>query len=78
VHTYNPSYFKGKYQEDHSLKPTQPNTFQDPFSKITTKNRASGVAQVVKCLPSMQVSPELKPQYHKKKKKRKKKKSPVT
>jgi hypothetical protein len=33
AHAYNPSYSGGRDQEDHSLKPAQANSSQDPISK---------------------------------------------
>jgi hypothetical protein len=33
AHCYNPSYSGGRDQEDHSLKPAQANSLQDPISK---------------------------------------------
>jgi hypothetical protein len=35
VHTCNPSYSGGRDQEDHSSKPVQENSLQDPSSKKT-------------------------------------------
>jgi hypothetical protein len=52
THAYNPSYSKGRDQEDCSLKSAQGSSLQDPISKIPNTKRASGVAQVVECLPS--------------------------
>jgi hypothetical protein len=34
AHTCNPSYSGGRDQEDHSSKPAQANSSQDPISKI--------------------------------------------
>jgi hypothetical protein len=46
THTYNPSYSGGRDQEDHSSKPPQANSLQDPISKNPmTKNWAGGVAK---------------------------------
>jgi hypothetical protein len=53
AHACNPSYSGGTDQEDHSSKPAQANSSQDP-----TQKRAGGVAQGV--------GPELKPQKSKK------------
>jgi hypothetical protein len=61
AHAYNPSYSGGIDQEDHSSKPAQANSSQDPISKKPSQKITGGVAQGV--------GPEFKPQYHKKKKK---------
>jgi hypothetical protein len=55
AHTCNPSYSRGRDQEDHSLKPVWANSSQDTISKNTITKRAGGVAQGV--------GPEFKPQY---------------
>jgi hypothetical protein len=61
AHTYNPSFSGGRDQEDHSSKPTQTNSLQDPtWKKNTSQKRTGGVAQGV--------GPEFKLQYHKKRK----------
>jgi hypothetical protein len=53
AYTYNPSYSGGRDQEDHCSKPAWANSLRDPISKIpNTKNRPSGVRQVVECLTS--------------------------
>jgi hypothetical protein len=52
AHACNSSYSGGKDQENHSSKSAQGNNLQDPISKILTQQRAGGVAQVVKHLPS--------------------------
>jgi hypothetical protein len=53
AHTYNPSYLGGRAQEDHSSKPAQADSFQDPISKISnTKQGWWRNSQVVKHLPS--------------------------
>jgi hypothetical protein len=57
AHTCNPSYSRGRDQEDHGSKPAQANSLRDPISKKTHhKKRAEEVAQGV--------GPEFKPQYH--------------
>jgi hypothetical protein len=38
---------RGRDQEDHSLKPAQENSSQDPISKNSSQKRAGGVAQGV-------------------------------
>jgi hypothetical protein len=58
AHTCNPSNTAERDQENHSSKPTQVNSSQDPISKkIHHKKRAGGVAQ--------DLGPEFKPQYYK-------------
>jgi hypothetical protein len=53
AHTCNPSYLGGRAQEDHSSKPAQADSFQDPISKISnTKQGWWRNSQVVKHLPS--------------------------
>jgi hypothetical protein len=47
AHACNPSYLRGRDQEDWSLKPSQNNS-----QKYPTQKRTGGVAQVVECLPS--------------------------
>jgi hypothetical protein len=47
THTCNPSYSEGRDQEDHSLKPAQKNSSQDPIfkkPKNPSQNRTGGVA----------------------------------
>jgi hypothetical protein len=62
AHTYNPSCSGSRNQEDHSSKPAQENSLQDPILKNPiSKNWASRVAQGE--------GPEFKPQYHTQKKK---------
>jgi hypothetical protein len=60
AHACNPSYSGGRDQEDHSLKPAQANSAQEPISKNPSQKRAGGVTQGE--------GPEFKPQYHQKKK----------
>jgi hypothetical protein len=49
AHTCNLSYSGGKDKEDHSLRPTQATSLQDPIlEKIHHKKRAAGVAQGVR------------------------------
>jgi hypothetical protein len=61
AHAYNPSYSGGRDQEDHSLKPAQANSSQNPILKIPNGiKKAGGIAQ--------DVGPKFKPWYHKKKK----------
>jgi hypothetical protein len=62
AHTYNPSYSRGRDQEDHSSKPAQANS-----SKILSRKNPLHKK-------GWWSGPEFKPQYHKKKKKKKKKK----
>jgi hypothetical protein len=50
AHTCHPSYSGGRDQEDHSLKPPQPNSWRDPYlekkkKKKSQKIRAVGVVQ---------------------------------
>jgi hypothetical protein len=52
AHAYNPTYSGDSNQEDHSLKPAQANSSQDPILKNPSPNRAGRVTQVVECLPS--------------------------
>jgi hypothetical protein len=61
AHAYNPSYSRGRDQEDHSSKPAQANSSWDLLSwKNPSQKRAGGVAQ--------SIGPEFEPQYHKRKK----------
>jgi hypothetical protein len=60
AHVCNPSYLRGREQEDHSSKPARANSSRDPILKNPTRKRADEVAQGI--------GPEFKPQYHKKKK----------
>jgi hypothetical protein len=62
AHAYNPSYSGGRDQENHSSKPAQANSSQDPILKIPNTKMAGGVAQ--------SVGSEFKPQYHQKNKHR--------
>jgi hypothetical protein len=63
AHTCNHSYLGGRDHEDHSSKPAQANSSQDPiWKKIPSQERAGGVAQGV--------GPEFKPQYCERKKKK--------
>jgi hypothetical protein len=59
--TCNPSYSGSRDQKDHSSKPAEENSSQDPIWKksITTTKRTGGVTQGV--------GPEFKPQHCKKK-----------
>jgi hypothetical protein len=43
AHTYNPSYSGGRDQEDHSSKPAQANSSQDPISKKGGRGVAQGI-----------------------------------
>jgi hypothetical protein len=63
AHVFNPSYSRGRDQEDYGSKSTQANSSRDPISKNSLQKRAQGVG------------PEFKSQYYKKRKKEKKKKS---
>jgi hypothetical protein len=47
AHAYNPCYSGGKDQEDHSSKPAQANSSQDPILQIPNTKSVSGVAQGV-------------------------------
>jgi hypothetical protein len=60
-HAYNPSYSRGRDQEDHSSKPASAKSSRHLTSKITITKWAGGVAQGE--------GPVSKPQYCKKKKK---------
>jgi hypothetical protein len=44
THTYNPSYSRGRDQEDHGSKPAQANNSQDPIQKNPSQKRADGAA----------------------------------
>jgi hypothetical protein len=57
VHTYNPSYSRGRDQEDHGLKSAWANNLK----KNPSQKRADEMAK--------DVGPEFKPQYCEKKKK---------
>jgi hypothetical protein len=61
AHTCNPSYSRGRDQEDHGSKLAGANSSQDPILQKPFTKRAGGVVQGE--------GPEFKPQYHKKKKK---------
>jgi hypothetical protein len=55
--SYNPSYSRGRDQEDHGSKPAWANSSLDLISKKPSpKSRIGGVARGV--------GPEFKPQYH--------------
>jgi hypothetical protein len=56
AHACNPSYSRGRNQEDGGLKPARTNSSQDPILKKPPQKRAGGVAQGVHL--------EFKPQYH--------------
>jgi hypothetical protein len=58
AHVCNPSYSRGRDQEEHSLKPAWANSSETLSQKILQKNRAGGVAQGE--------DPVIKPQYCKK------------
>jgi hypothetical protein len=45
AHTCNPSYSRGRDQEDQGSKPALANSSQDPISKIPNTKRVGGVAQ---------------------------------
>jgi hypothetical protein len=47
VDIHNPSYLRGRDQEDLGLRPAQANSLQDLISKIPNTKRTGGVAQVV-------------------------------
>jgi hypothetical protein len=57
AHACNPSYTRGRNQEDQGSKPAQANSLWDPILRPSQK-RAGGVVH--------HVGPEFKPQYHKK------------
>jgi hypothetical protein len=59
AHAYNPSYSGDRNQEDHSSKPTQATSSQDPVLENPTQNRAE---------EWLNVGPEFK---HKKKRQKK-------
>jgi hypothetical protein len=53
AHACNPSYLRGREQEDWDLKPTGANSSRHPILKIpNTKKKAGRVIQLVKHLPS--------------------------
>jgi hypothetical protein len=52
VDIHNPSYLRGRDQEDLGLRPAQANSLQDLISKIPNTKRTGGVAQVVVHLPN--------------------------
>jgi hypothetical protein len=60
AHACNPSYSRGKDEEDRGLKPARANSSRDPISKKKpiTKTRAGGMAQGI--------GPEFKPHTAKK------------
>jgi hypothetical protein len=60
AHTCNPSYSRGRDQEDHGRKPARANSSQDPISKKPFTKRADGMAQ--------DVGPEFKPSTTEKRK----------
>jgi hypothetical protein len=62
AHACNPSYSRGRDQEDNGSKLVQTNSSQDPISKIPNTKGANGVAQVV--------GPGFKPWYGREKKKK--------
>jgi hypothetical protein len=47
AYTCNPSYSRGRDQEDHGSKPVQANGSPDPILKNPAQKRAGGVAQGV-------------------------------
>jgi hypothetical protein len=64
AHACNPSYSRGRDQEDHSSKPAQVKSSQEPISKNPSQSMAGEVAQGE--------GPEFKPQYHTQKRQLKK------
>jgi hypothetical protein len=62
AHTCNPSYSRGRDQEDHGSNPAPSKEFSRPYLKNLSQKRSGGVAQVV--------GRKFKPQYQKKKKKK--------
>jgi hypothetical protein len=63
AHTCNLSYLEGLDEEDHSLKPAQENSSQDPISKITRAKWTLDIAQEVECMLQVQ-NPEFKFESH--------------
>jgi hypothetical protein len=59
AHVCNPSYSEDRDQEDHSWKPDQANSLQDPISKKPSQNGAGQLAQGE--------GPKFKAQYYEKK-----------
>jgi hypothetical protein len=59
AHTYNPSYLRGRDEEDHGLMSPGQIVPWDSKSKKPLQKRAGGVARGE--------GPEVKPQYHQKK-----------
>jgi hypothetical protein len=50
AHAYNLSYLGGLDQEDHSSRPAQAKSSQEPISKLSKEKWTGGVAEVIKCL----------------------------
>jgi hypothetical protein len=67
VHTYDPSYSRGRDQEDCSSKPSQANSSQSPILKIpnTQKRGTGGVTQEVEHLPSKREALSSNPEFKK-------------
>jgi hypothetical protein len=64
AHTSNPSYSRGRVQEDCGSKPARANSSQDPILKmLNTKKRAGRVAQEVQYLSIKCEALSSKPQY---------------
>jgi hypothetical protein len=55
VHACNPSYVGGWDQEDHGSGPVWANSLWDPIFKITRAKWTGGLAQVLECLPWVQI-----------------------
>jgi hypothetical protein len=55
AHACNPSYLEGRNQEDHSSKPAQANSSQDPISKIPITKKGWQMLKV-KALSSSSIS----------------------
>jgi hypothetical protein len=51
VHAYNPSYSRGRDQEDHGSKSALANSLRNPMWKIFHTKKGWGMAQAIECLP---------------------------
>jgi hypothetical protein len=61
VHAYNPSYSRGRDQEDHGSKSALANSLRNPMWKIFHTKKGWGMAQAIECLPSKHKTLSLKP-----------------